>query len=51
MENPEAEQLNRNVSNLASHLRAISDRCSAFPDLDLRTPEKILGFDEHGLPA
>jgi antitoxin VapB len=50
------EQLEREsgrsrVRGLGEDLRAISDRCAALPDLDLRTPEEIIGFDEHGLPA
>jgi len=49
------EQLKREtgrsqVRGLADELRAISDRCAALPDLDLRTPEDILDFDERGLP-
>jgi antitoxin VapB len=39
------------VSRLGDDLRAISDRCGALPDLDLRSPEEIIGFDEHGLPS
>ena len=35
---------------LADELRAISDRCAALPDLDTRTPEEIIGYDEHGIP-
>ena len=35
---------------LADELRAISDRCGALPDLDTRTPEEIIGYDEHGIP-
>jgi len=35
---------------LADELRAISDRCAALPDLDTRTPEEILGYDERGIP-
>jgi antitoxin VapB len=38
-------------SGLGEDLRAISDRCGALPDLDLRSTEAILGFDEHGLPS
>ena len=50
------EQLRREtgtprIGGLAEDLRAISDRCSALPDHDLRTPEQIMGFDEHGLPS
>jgi antitoxin VapB len=36
---------------LQEELRAISDRCANLPDLDRRTPEEIIGFDEHGLPV
>jgi antitoxin VapB len=32
-------------------LRAISERCAAPPDRDTRSPEEIVGFDEHGLPV
>lgn len=50
------EQLTREtgrsrVNGLAEDLRAIRARCAALPDLDLRSPEEILGFDEHGLPG
>lgn len=39
------------VSSLAEDLRAISDRCGALPDLDTRSAEEIMGFDEMGLPG
>ncbi len=39
------------VSGFRDDLRAISDRCAALPDVDLRSPEEIIGFDEHGLPS
>ena len=50
------EQLEREtgrsrVSGFGDDVRAISDRCGSLPDLDLRSPEEILGFDEHGLPS
>ena len=32
--------------DLAEILMAISRRCSALPDLDIRNPEEILGYDE-----
>jgi len=35
---------------LAAELVAIGQRCAALPDLDRRTPDEILGYDEHGLP-
>lgn len=36
---------------LVEDLNAISRRCAALPDLDDRSPEEILGYDEHGLPT
>lgn len=33
---------------LAAALLRISERCSALPDLDARSPEEILDWDEHG---
>lgn len=35
---------------LRDALRAIRQRCAALPVLDDRSPEAILGYDEHGLP-
>ena len=35
---------------LAGQLLDIGLRCSALPDLDVRTAEEILDFDENGLP-
>lgn len=42
------ERLERRRSGpeLAKTLMAIARRCSALPDLDTRTPEEILGYDE-----
>ena len=40
----------RGGGNLAAELVAIGQRCAALPDLDERTPDEILGYDEHGLP-
>ena len=50
------EQLKRETGRtfaprLTEELRAIGDRCAALPDYDKRSPEEIIGFDEHGLPA
>lgn len=50
------EQLRRETGRnsprrLKEKLRAISDRCATLPDYDTRSPEEIIGFDEHGLPA
>jgi hypothetical protein len=35
---------------LKNEILAISKRCAALPDHDLRSAEEILGYDEHGLP-
>ncbi|WP_158044760.1 type II toxin-antitoxin system VapB family antitoxin [Skermanella pratensis] len=35
---------------LADELMEIGARCSALPDLDARSADEILGYDEHGLP-
>jgi antitoxin VapB len=32
-------------------LRRIADRAAARPVLDPRTPDEIIGYDEHGLPT
>lgn len=39
------------VGSLTAELLAIGRRCAALPDLDRRTPDEILGYDEHGLPS
>jgi len=36
--------------SLAADLLEIGERCAALPDLDSRTAEEIIGYDEHGLP-
>ncbi len=38
------------VPQLADELDEIAKRCAAMPVLDQRTPEEILGSDDHGLP-
>lgn len=40
----------REKSALKRRLRRIIRSVSRLPDLDKRTPEEILGYDEHGLP-
>ena len=39
----------RKIDSRLSDILAISKRCSALPDLDLRHPDEILGYDEHGV--
>ena len=36
--------------SLAQRLLDIGAGCAALPVLDPRSPDEILGFDEHGLP-
>lgn len=36
---------------LKDELLTISKRCASLPDLDYRSPEEILGYDQHGLPG
>jgi len=35
--------------DLAARIRAIGEHCAALPDLDARSPDEILGYDETGL--
>ena len=32
-------------------LKLIAEHCAALPVLDERTPDEIIGYDEHGLPG
>ena len=38
----------RSAPDLVETLRAIGRRCSALPDLDTRSADEILGYDEKG---
>lgn len=40
----------RSGRSLAEELEAIAEHCAKLPVLDARSPEEILGYDEHGLP-
>ncbi len=40
----------RSGRSLAAEILEIGRRCAALPDLDARTADEILGYDEHGLP-
>jgi antitoxin VapB len=46
------ERLNREQRsrNLMSQLEEILHRVDRLPVLDSRTPDEIVGYDEHGLP-
>lgn len=57
--NPETEKLaealakltgERTKRRLADELDEIALHCAQLPVLDSRTPDEILGFDEHGMP-
>ena len=39
------------AESIAERLRDLGQRYSRLPDADLRSPEDILGYDEHGLPT
>lgn len=41
---------NRSGRSLADEILEIGRRCASLPDLDIRTADEILGYDEHGLP-
>jgi antitoxin VapB len=36
--------------SLAAEILEIGRRCAALPDIDPRSADEILGYDEHGLP-
>ena len=40
----------RGGRDIAAELLAIGAHCAALSDLDLRSPDDILGYDENGLP-
>lgn len=44
------EDRERSVRPLADELDEIALRCSRLPVRNSRTPDEILGYDEHGLP-
>lgn len=41
----------KTAEDLAEEIMKISERCSALPQLDDRTPEDILGYDHKGVPG
>src|ERR1039458_4714056 len=40
----------RKHEQLMEDLTAIARRAAALPELDRRSPDEIIGYDEHGLP-
>ena len=47
----EHERRRREVEVLARRLTAIGKACAALPDLDTRSPDEIVGYDEYGAPC
>jgi antitoxin VapB len=43
-------RLRRGGRSLAVEILEIGKRCAALPDVDIRSADEILGYDEHGLP-
>ncbi len=48
----ERERLRRGrpAKGLAEQLLEIARHCAALPDLDTRSPDEIIGYDEYGVP-
>lgn len=44
------EKRRRNRTGVAASLMQIAQRCASRPVLDDRSPDAIIGYDEHGLP-
>ena len=40
----------RQATGIEEEIIRISKRCSALPEIDDRSPEEILGYNERGLP-
>jgi antitoxin VapB len=40
----------RTTLDLTEEILNIADRCSKLPDLDIRTPDQILGYNKRGVP-
>lgn len=47
----ERERRRRGHGRLADELNAIALHCARLADRDTRSPDEILGWDEHGLPG
>ncbi len=39
----------RTVADTTQEIMAVSQRCSSLPDLDRRSPEEILGYNQSGI--
>ncbi len=47
----ERKRAQRDARPLSERLMEIGRRCAALPVLDDRSPDEVLGYDEHGLPS
>jgi antitoxin VapB len=45
------EELRREADTIAERLERLADEIAELPVLDARTPDEIIGYDEHGLPT
>lgn len=45
------EEGRRTAPSLKDELLAIARRCSALPDLDTRSADEIIGYDDDGIPV
>ena len=45
------QRVRRAERRLADEILEIGRRCASLPDLDTRSADEILGYDEHGLPS
>jgi len=50
LEGQHAEATACDASTLVEDLMEIGRRVSALPDVDTRSPDEIIGYDEYGLP-
>jgi antitoxin VapB len=49
-ERMDREQARSDAAQILEELRAIRARMARYPVLDDRSPDEILGYDEHGIP-
>ena len=47
----EREKRRADAKNMVEEVMKIAAHYSALPDLDTRSDDEILGYDEHGLPG
>ena len=46
----EREQRRRDATSLIERLNAIASHCATLPDVDTRSADEIIGYDDLGLP-